>query len=75
MAALNRKHDGSRSSISGLLIRNAFSMGRPGRTALSVARRHGDSPAPTCGPGDNHPDRNERFDDSARAKSPSRVKG
>jgi len=75
MAAPNRKHDSSRSDLGGLLIGDAFSMGRPGRMALPVARRHGDPPAPPCGSGDNHPDRNKRPDDSAGTESPSRVQG
>lgn len=75
LAVPNRKHDSSRSDFGGLLIGDAFSMGRPGRMALPVARRHGDPPAPPCGSGDNHPDRYKRPDDSAGAESPSRVQG
>ena len=75
MAAPNRKHDSSRSGLGGRLIGDAFSMGRPGRVALAVARRDGDPPAPPCGSGDNHPDGNKCTDDSAGAESPSRVQG
>lgn len=75
MAAPNREHDSSRSDLGGLLIGDAFSMGRTGRMALPVARRHGDPPAPPCGSGDNHPDGNKRTDDSAGPESPSRVEG
>lgn len=75
MATANRKHDSMRSGFGGLLIGDALSVGRPGRSALPVARRHRDPPAPPCGSGDNHPDRNNPSDDSAGAESPSGIEG
>jgi hypothetical protein len=75
VAAPNRERNSSRSGLGGLLIVDAFSVGRSGRTALPVARRHGDSPASPCGSGDEHPDRNKPSGNSAGRESPSRVKG